>query len=113
ALTEQFIKFALSNYDKGFVKRKELERFIPLKKDNPLILADSLFTKKRKDNKYFDDVNQAYKLLKAELGKYIDIVRNGGWPTVTADAKKLKKGTSSPAIAIIKKRLQFTGDMPG
>jgi hypothetical protein len=30
-----------------------------------------------------------------------------------ADKKAYKKGTSSPAIALIKRHLQITGDMPG
>ena len=112
ALTEHFIKYALGNYEKGFVKRKEMERFIPMKKEDPIAFADSLLNKKHKDNKYFEDINNAYKLLKEELKKYIQIQKNGGWQQITADAKQFKKGASSAAIAALKKRLQITGDMP-
>lgn len=111
-LTEHFLRYTLSSYEKGYVKRKEMEKFVPIKKEEPLTLADSLLNKKHKDNKYFEEVNNAYKLLKDELGKYTEIAKTGGWPQLSADAKQFKKGSSSPMIALLKKRLQITGDMP-
>ena len=45
-LTQHFLMYMLSNYDKGVVKRKEMERFVPPKKREALELADSLLTKK-------------------------------------------------------------------
>ncbi|MEJ7822696.1 MAG: L,D-transpeptidase family protein, partial [Chitinophagaceae bacterium] len=75
-------------------------------------LSDSLLNKKHKDDKYFEDVNNAYKLLKLELSKYTNIAKKGGWPQIHATPKQLKKGASSPAIAILKKRLQVIGAMP-
>src|SRR5215204_439098 len=110
-LTQHFIMYMLNNYEKGYVKRKEMERFVPRKKEDPLTLADSLINKKHKDDKYFEDVNQSYKGLKDQLGRYLTIARNGGWPQVNSVKKPLKKGTSSPDIAIIKKRLAITGDL--
>src|SRR4030095_1207188 len=112
-LTSHFIQYMLRNYEKGYVKRKEMERFIPRKKEDPLQLADSLINKKHKDDKYFEDVNASYKGLKDQLGKYLTIARNGGWPQVNSIKKPLKKGTSSPDIPIIKKRLAITGDLVG
>jgi murein L,D-transpeptidase YcbB/YkuD len=112
-LTEHFITYMLNNYEKGYVKRKEMERFIPRKKEDPLALADSLVNKKHKDDKYFEDVNQSYKGLKDQLSKYLTIARNGGWPQINNIKKSLKKGVSSPDIAIIKKRLAITGDLAG
>jgi L,D-transpeptidase YcbB len=112
-LTQHFIIYMLNNYEKGYVKRKEMERFIPRKKENALALADSLVNKKHKDDKYFEDVNESYKSLKEHLVTYLGIAKNGGWPRVTAvvGKKSLKKGMSSPDIAIIKKRLAVTGDV--
>ena len=112
-LTEHFIKYVLNNYDKGYVKRKEMERFIPVKKQDPLALADSLLNKKHKDDKYFEDVNAPYKGLKDQLAKYYNITKAGGWPQVTTTKKTLKRGASDPSIPIIKKRLQITGEMVG
>ncbi len=111
-LTEHFIKHTLENYEKGYVKRKEMERFIPVKKEEPINFADSLINKKHKDEKYYDDVNNSYKLLKQQLIKYVDIAKNGGWPQIIGDAKQFKKGASSSSIAALKRHLQITGDMP-
>jgi murein L,D-transpeptidase YcbB/YkuD len=112
-LTEHFIQYMLSEYEDGYVKRKEMERFIPRKKEDAMYLADSLLTKKHKDNKYFEDVNDSYRALKEQLGRYYDIAKKGGWPIINAaDKKKFKKGDSSIVIASIKKHLELTGDMP-
>jgi L,D-transpeptidase YcbB len=110
-LTQHFILYTLNNIEDGFVKRKEMERFIPRKKEDALLLADSLLSKKHKDNKYYEDVNNTYKLLKEKLEEYYTIAKQGGWPQITTAAKQLKKGISSPDVIILKKRLQLTGDM--
>ena len=112
-LTNHFIQYVMNQYEDGYVKRKEMERFIPRKKEDAMYLADSLLTKKHKDNKYFEDINESYKALKDQLARYYDIAKKGGWPYIATDKKIYKKGTSAPAIALIKKHLQLTGDIPG
>jgi len=112
-LTEHFIKYVLNNYQKGYVKRKEMERFVPFKRQDPISLADSLLNKKHKDDKYFEDVNAPYKALKGHLEKYYNIAKTGGWTQITSSKKSLKKGTTDPAIQMIKRRLQITGEMIG
>jgi murein L,D-transpeptidase YcbB/YkuD len=112
-LTQSLIAYAQKNFEKGYVKRKELERFIPFKKADPIELADSLLTKKHKDNKYFEDINAAYKALKGQLQKYYDLHKQGGLPVIPALLKPLKVGASSPEVTIIKQYLAKTGDMPG
>jgi murein L,D-transpeptidase YcbB/YkuD len=112
ALTQHFIQYILNNYKSGEIKRKETERFVPFKKEDAMYLADSLLTKKHKDNKYYSDVNPAYKLLKDQLQKYYDIAKKGGWQPIEVTVKKIKKGDSSLAVLAIKKRLQITGEMP-
>lgn len=112
-LTILFLRYSLKTFEKGYVKRKELERFIPRKKQDVIYLADSLLTKKHKDNKYFEDINEPYKKLKEQLTKYVEIARKGGWPKITNTGKKpLKEGITSPDIAAIKKHLYLTGDIP-
>src|SRR4051794_32933615 len=111
SLTDHFIRYMLNNYKTGEIKRKEMERFVPFKKEDPMYLADSLLTKKHKDNKYYGDVNAAYKLLKDQLQKYFDIQKRGGWPQVTTTHKTLKKGLTALEIPTIKKRLEITGEM--
>jgi len=112
-LTQHFIQYILHNYEKGFVKRKEMERFIPRKKEDALQLADSVLNKKHKDDKYFEDVNPAYSALKGQLGKYVDVAKKGGWPQINVTKKRLKKGMRSPEIVMLKRRLQVTGDLIG
>ncbi len=111
-LTEHFIRFYLSNVDKGYIKRKEMERFIPFVRQDVVSLADSLINKKHKDDKYYEDVNPAYKKLKEYLEKYLAVQRAGGWPIINASAKELKAGTAAGIIPVLKKRLFLSGDLP-
>ncbi len=45
------------------------------------------------------------------IAEYQTIVASGGWPVVPAN-KKLKIGASSPTVAVLRKRLMISGDMP-
>ncbi len=110
-LTTQFIRHTLLAYESEYVKRKEMERFIPAIKQDALYLADSLLKKKHKDDKYYEDVNPSYGKLKDNLALYYGIHSKGGWPQISGDKKVLKKGMSSPEIVLIKKRLQITTDL--
>ena len=110
-LTGQFIKHTLLSYQPDYVKRKEMERFVPSKKQDALYLADSLLKKKHKDDKYYEDVNPAYGLLKDQLAKYYIIQTDGGWPTILSKKKIYKKGMSAPEIVVMKKRLFLSGDL--
>lgn len=109
-LTQHFIQYMMGAYD-DFIKRKEMERFVPFKKRDAVFIADSLINKKHKDNKYFEDVNIRYGQLKDQLKLYHDLTAKGGWPTVSMKGKSLKIGATSPEIRLIKQRLQLTGDM--
>jgi murein L,D-transpeptidase YcbB/YkuD len=111
--TEHFIRFINSTYEKGFVKRKEQEKFIPIKKMDPIFMADSLLNKKHSDDKYYEQVNDMYAGLKNKLQLYLDITNAGGWTVITAIKTNLKKGDSLQVISSVKKRLQMTLDMPG
>ena len=112
-LTEKLIEYSRANFQKGYVKRKELERFIPFKKQELIALADSLLNKKHKDDKYFSDINQAYKLLSDQLRKYVGIAKSGGWPTIGEINKKdFKLNKSSSQVLSMKKILMATSDIP-
>lgn len=111
-LTQHFIRYIYSTYEKGYVKRKEQEKFVPIKKVDPVYLADSLLNKKHKDDKYYEDVNESYGALKKQLSTYVEAARKGGWPMITTSRKQLKKGAQGPEIAAIKQRLQMTNEMP-
>lgn len=110
--TEHFIRFINSTYEKGYVKRKEQEKFIPIRKIDPVEMADSLLTKKHSDDKYYEQVNEWYGNLKDKLAGYLAIVRQGGWAPIPS-AGNLKKGESHSSVPLLKKRLQLTGELPG
>ena len=110
--TEHFIRFINSTYEKGYVKRKEQEKFVPIKKIDPVIMADSLLNKKHSDDKYYEQVNDMYAGLKKNLQLYLDITKAGGWPVIPT-TKTIKKGETQASIPSIKKRLQLSQDMPG
>ena len=110
--TENFIRFINSTYEKGYVKRKEQEKFIPLKREDPVRMADSLLNKKHSDEKYYEQVNEMYGNLKKNLQLYYDITKAGGWSTIPT-AKYIKPGETNASLPAIKKRLQLTLDMPG
>lgn len=111
ALTQNFIRFIYSTYEKGYVKRKEQERFVPAKKQGALYLADSLLNKKHDDDKYYEDVNALYGGLKKQLTLYAALAKKGPWPEIKASKKQLKKGDQGPDVLLIKQRLQLTQDM--
>lgn len=113
AFTENFIRYINSTYEKGYVKRKEQEKFIPIRKLDPLLMADSLLNKKHSDEKYYEDVNDMYAGLKKNLQLYFTVANSGGWVTIPSFKGSLKKGDSLNAVSLIKKRLQLTHDMAG
>ena len=112
-LTSQFIRHTLTVYEPDYVKRKEMERFVPVLKQDAIYLADSLLNKKHKDDKYYEGVNATYGLLKDQLAIYNDLYKKGGWPVINGKSKSYKKGMTAPEITDIKRRLQLTGDMQG
>jgi L,D-transpeptidase YcbB len=57
----------------------------------------------------FDD--GTYLRIKQTLLSYSDIQVRGGWPALPADAK-LAPGASGPDVALLRKHLVITGDMP-
>lgn len=111
-LTERLIRYTTSNFEKGFLKRKEVERFIPFKKQDPIALADSLINKKHKDDKYFADVSKPYKLLMDQLNKYLELAKSNQWLSVDGDAKTFNKNASAQQVLALKRNLSLMGDMP-
>lgn len=112
ALTQHFIQYMMGAYEDGYIKRKEMERFVPFKKRNAVEVADSLIKKKHKDDKYFEDANVRYGQLKEHLNRYHDLVAKGGWQPITIKGKSLKKGSTAPEVVQVKRRLHLSGDLP-
>lgn len=105
ALTKEFLEYAREN--KGFISASHIYYMVPAKKQDALQLADSILNRNA-DSAMFAG-NKAYSAMKEHLRIYYTAEKNGGWQPL-ANAAGLKKGSSSPAISAIKKRLAATND---
>jgi murein L,D-transpeptidase YcbB/YkuD len=111
-LTENLIAYTKSNFKKGYVKRKEIEKFIPYVKENAIVQADSLLAELKRQKKDFADINKPYKLLSDQLERYLQMEKNKKWMLVDGDLKTFKPGNNSPIIAAMKQNLFLMGDLP-
>lgn len=103
-LSQRLIKYAGSN--NTIINKNNIYTIVPRKKTDPLQLADSLLNK-QKDSTSFA-ANKNYSAMKQQLSIYYNAAKNGGWQMITGAG--LKKGVKSPAVTILKKRLQATQD---
>jgi murein L,D-transpeptidase YcbB/YkuD len=108
ALTQQLFQYASENPQ--HISKKSIYYLVPAKKMTAMEYADSILNK-QKDSSFYAG-NKGYNLLKQQLADYYSIAKNGGWGTL-ASTTKLKKGTKSPEVGIIKKRLQLSKDYKG
>ena len=111
-ITERFVQYAVKNYTSSGISITALGNYIPSKRKNIIALADSVSVNNT-DNNNYAALNESYKLLKVPLLKYSTIEANGGWPVIVAGSKKYNVGNSDPSIALIKRRLQITGELSG
>jgi murein L,D-transpeptidase YcbB/YkuD len=87
-----------------------LENFywlVPRKKVDAMQLADSLLNNQADTSAWAGNTN--YVSLKKQLQVYYKAAKNGGWDSL-AIAPGFKKGTKSPTVIALKKRLAATGD---
>jgi murein L,D-transpeptidase YcbB/YkuD len=103
ALTNQFIKWAETN--KGSINAQNMYYVLPRKKMDALELADSVLNRQKDSGLNAD---QHFAVMKQQLEIYYQAAKNGGWQPVTSAG--LKKGSQSPAVTLLKKRLQATND---
>ena len=107
-LTKEFIKYA--GTFKDHVGFSDPYHLVPARKTDVLQLADSVL---KQNDSAISQTKKPYSLLKEQLKTYYDAAQKGGWQTISTGVKKLKKGTSSPIVAAIKKRLMITGEFGG
>ncbi len=111
ALTNAYLQFYKNNRDNTQFAGLSPEKIIPVKKENVLSLADTLL--EQHIDSSANRISSQYFLLKQKLQLYDSIAKQGGWRTITFSGKQIKKGSSSPVITLIKRRLQKTGDLDG
>lgn len=111
SLTNAYLEFFNINRDKTQFGTLSPEKAIPVKRQDIFVLADKL------GQQYMDTstngISRQYQLLNQKLQLYTAVAKAGGWQPIIFTGKKIKKGTASPVIALIKRRLQKTGDMAG
>lgn len=103
-LTERLIRY--SGKGNGIINRNNLYSLVPRKKTDPMELADSILNK-QKDSSLFAN-NKMYGAMKQQLAVYYNAAKNGGWQPISSAG--LKKGSASPAVIALKKRLQATNN---
>jgi murein L,D-transpeptidase YcbB/YkuD len=94
-------------------KIKELEWYLPRKKQSYVSYLDSLLINPSLINKDEKGVLKQYYLLKDVLQEYRKIQEKGGWKTIAMDStvKSYKPGDSAATIAQIRTRLFITNDL--
>src|SRR5215204_4258280 len=107
-LTRAYLQFYNANRDNLQFENLSPEKVIPVKKETESNLTDTLVSTIR-DSSARSGRSQ-YFLLSQKLAMYDTLAERGGWRPLDIRVKKLKKNTASPEIALIKKRLQQTGD---
>ena len=110
-LTNQFFRYAAQDFlGDSKLNISDLKWFIPRKKIDIVATLDSLISNKGEKIVSYAPVNPYYLHLKEKLLQYYDIEKDGGWPPINTDIKKLKKGDSAAVISRIKHQLFLTGD---
>ncbi|MGN6402749.1 MAG: L,D-transpeptidase family protein [Flavisolibacter sp.] len=107
ALTKELVQFA-QEHTNGLITSSNFYYLVPAKKQDPLQLADSILNKEKDSAQYAN--NKAYSLLKQQLGIYYKAAKDSGWKEISMRSEKLSKGSTSPVVLEIKKRLQATSD---
>jgi L,D-transpeptidase YcbB len=107
-LTQQLIQYASENPQ--HINNNSIYYLVPAKKMDAMEYADSILNRQKDSTMYAG--NKMYTGLKGELANYYSIAKNGGWGTITSTGQ-LKKGTKSPAVTSLKKRLQLSKDYNG
>ena len=111
SLTDAYLQFYKANRNKTLFANLSPEKAIPVKKENAISLADTILL--QRTDSLTRKVSSQYSLLKQKLEVYDSVAKKGGWRTIIFTTKQAKKGVSSPVIALLKRRLQMTGEMSG
>lgn len=107
-MTRELMHFAAGN-GQGWINRENVFYLVPTKKVDAMELADSVLNKQKDSSLYAG--NPVYTALKQQLALYYKAAKDSSGMALPATGlNTLRKGTSSPAVAALKKRLQLTGD---
>jgi murein L,D-transpeptidase YcbB/YkuD len=108
--TGQFFAYAAKVYKGSDIDAADLGWFIPRKKLNLKELLDSSIKSKANGIEIYAKQNPQYKKLQEQLVLYNELAKNETSDTIAYVKKPIKRGDSSGAIVLIKKRLFLLGD---
>lgn len=106
-LTRQLVQYA-SKQDSGLVTSDNIYYLVPSKKQDVMQLADSVLHKEKDSAQYAQ--NKAYNALKQQLALYYKAAQDSSLQSFSIRSQQLKKGSATPQVTILKKRLAATGD---
>ena len=106
-LTRQLVQYA-AKQDSGLITNDNIYYLVPAKKQDVMQLADSILHKEKDSIQYAG--NKAYNALKQQLAIYYTAAQDSSMQNFTIRSGKLKKGSSTPQVVTLKKRLAATGD---
>lgn len=111
-LTKRFVQFIFEAYKDDNINARDLETFVPIKKQSLFELADSILVRKPADAQKFAAINPFYSGLRDQLKTYVDIARKGNWDTVPVFKSKTKYvlGKNFPELRFYKNRLRASGE---
>ena len=106
-LTSEFFRY-LNRLFNTKIRPEDMQWYIPRRKIDPKAMLDSFLAGGHPELK---PLNRFYYRLLDKMEQYIAIAKKGGWPTIPLVKKDLTPGSSHSVIALIKRRLQITGDL--
>lgn len=109
--TGQFFAYAAKVYKGSDIDAADLGWFIPRKKLDLRALLDSSIKSKATDLEIYAKQNPQYKKLQEQLLVYNELAKQTAIDTIPKLVKPIKKGDSSAAVILIKKRLILFGDL--
>ena len=109
-LTAHFMKFIRNAYA-GKLDPGDLRWRIPRKKISAVALLDEVASSDTRPADGWEPVNDAYKRARRGLQELYQVKKQGGWPEVPSGV--YRRGESSPAIDLLRKRLAMGGYFSG
>jgi murein L,D-transpeptidase YcbB/YkuD len=109
-LTKRFVQFILDSYQDDNITARNLESFVPIRKQPVFELADSILSRKSEDAVNFAKINPAFNALREQLKIYLPIAKKGNWDTVSSSKAKYVVGKNFPGIIQFKNRLKASGE---
>ena len=108
-LTSEFFRY-LQILFKTRIRPEDMQWYIPRRKIDPVSILDSFLAGNHPELK---PLNKFYYRLLDKMTQYAGIAKKGGWSPIPSIKTALKPGSSDPIVALVKRRLEITGDLSG